>query len=172
MEVRLYSVITPNGLIAGKGDDLSFITDTEWQGVMKEAYDIGNCIMGRRAYEVLLKKGKFPFNCLNIVLTKSPKRFKNKWPGKVIFTNKSPRAILNMLSSKGCQKALLIGGGHVNASFAKQKLIDEIVLDIEPKILTSGIKLFEGKEFGAMLRLIDARRVSPDEARIVYKVEK
>ncbi|MGC8676469.1 MAG: dihydrofolate reductase family protein [Candidatus Micrarchaeia archaeon] len=170
MKVTMYAAATPNGMIAGAGDDLGFITQTEWQGIMKKAYDVGNCIMGRRAYEVLLKRGKFPYNCLNIVMTK--KKQANKWPGKVIFTGKSPRQVLKMLEQKGFQEALVLGGGTLNASFAKQKLIDEIILDVEPGIFTKGTRLFNGKDFSLKLKLIDARQVSPDEARIVYKVER
>ncbi|MEM3781627.1 MAG: dihydrofolate reductase [Candidatus Micrarchaeaceae archaeon] len=165
----MYAAITPNGMIAKSGDRLDFITSTEWQGILKKAYDTGNCIMGRRAYEALLRKGKFPYNCLNVVMTK--KKIKNKWGGKVIFTGKSPRQVLKMLEQKGFGEALIMGGGHVNASFMKQGLVDELILDVEPRLVTKGIRLFEGKDFERRLRLVNARQVSPEEARLIFRLE-
>ncbi|MEM3211754.1 MAG: dihydrofolate reductase [Candidatus Micrarchaeaceae archaeon] len=169
MKVIMYAAITPNGMIAKSGDRLDFITSTEWQGMMEKAYDIGNCIMGRRAYEALFKKGKFPYNCLNVVMTK--RKIKNKWGSKVVFTGKSPRQVLKMLEQKGFSEALVIGGGHVNASFIKQGVVDELILDVEPQLVTKGIRLFEGKDFEKGLKLVDARRVSPEEARLVFRFE-
>jgi len=169
MKVTLFVRATPNGMIAKDNGDLSFVTDTEWQGLMKKAYDVGNCIFGSKAWEILSKRGKAPFNCLNIVMTKR-KRSSDK--PNVIFTGKKPKEVLKMLEEKGFQEALVIGGGHINASFVKQKLVEELVLDIEPSIFVKGVHIFEGKEIAARLKLIEARQVSPEEARLVYKVEK
>ncbi|MGC8547778.1 MAG: dihydrofolate reductase family protein [Candidatus Micrarchaeia archaeon] len=171
MKVVLAAASTPNGIIAGKGDNLSFITQTEWQGILKRAYDTGNCVMGYRTYKVMLKKGKFPFNCLNVVMTKR-KQEKNKWPDKVLFTGKSPKEVLKMLEQKGFSEVFVLGGGHLNASFIKQKLVDEIVLDLEPWLFTEGTKMLEGKAISQRLKPLEARLVSPDEIRVVYKVEK
>lgn len=166
----MYLASTPTGYIGKEDKGLIHITDTEWQGLMQKAYEVGNCIMGRVAFETLSKKGRFPYNCLNIVMTK--KKIKNKWGDKVIFTNKSPKQVLKMLEEKGFGEALVMGGGHLNASFMKQGLIDEIILDIEPVLITKGVRIFEGKDFEKKLKLLEARQVSPDEARLVYKVEK
>jgi len=175
MKVTLYMVTTPNGMISKPNDILSFINDFEWQGIMKKAYDTGNCVMGRHAYESLLRKGKFPYNCLNVVMTKSKIKAaskSNKWPDKVIFTNKGPKQVIEMLKEKGFEEVLLVGGGRLNASFMKQGLVDEIVLNVAPEMFTKGTRLFEGRDFYSKLKLLEARQVSSDDVQIRYKVEK
>lgn len=170
MKVTIYMAATPNGLIAKADDSTGFVSDFEWQGFMKRVYDAGNCIMGRRTFEIMLKDGKFPLSGLNIVLTK--RKMKNRWGDKVVFTNKPPKAVLKMITEKGYEEALVCGGAHLNASFMKLGLVDEIVLDIEPHLFTKGIRIFEGKDFNAKLKLLEARQVSPNEVTLRYKVVK
>ena len=54
----------------------------------------------------------------------------------------------------------------------KENLIDEIFLDVEPKIFGRGIKLFSDNDFEFELELIDIKKFSQNELQIHYKVKK
>lgn len=59
----------------------------------------------------------------------------------------------------------------MNSSFLKERLIDEIYLDVEPIILSNGIKLFADAEFESKLELIEIKKISKDEVQLHYKVK-
>ena len=84
----------------------------------------------------------------------------------------SPQEALQILQNQKFKTVLICGGGKLNSSFMKEKLIDEIYLDIEPVFLGTGIKLFTDAEFETKLKLIDVKRLSKDEVQLHYKVKK
>lgn len=170
MKVIIYSIPTINGLIAMEDEkDYSFISDKSWEFYLKEIKNAGAFIMGRRTYEVSLRTGVFPYDCLNIVMTKQ--KIKNKWDDKVIFTDLEPKEVLRMLEKKGFSK-VLVTGGHLSASFMKEKFVDEIWIDLVPRAFTSGIGLFAGDYFDANLKLLEVKRFAENEVQLRYKVVK
>ncbi|MEK6910066.1 MAG: dihydrofolate reductase family protein [Candidatus Aenigmatarchaeota archaeon] len=170
MKVIIYSIPTINGLIAMEDEkDYSFISDKSWEFYLKEIKKSGVFIMGRRTYEVSLRTGAFPFDCLNIVMTKL--KIKTKWGDKVIFTDLKPKEVLHMLEKKGFNK-VVVTGGHVSASFMKEKLVDEIWIDLMRRVFTTGIRLFDGEYFDADLKLLKVKRFAENEVQLRYKVVK
>jgi len=99
------------------------------------------------------------------------KSLRKKTP-KVIFTDKSPKNILMMLTAKGFKKVLIAGGGKLNSAFMKARLVDEMYLDIEPALLGKGIKLFADSDFEKKLRLINVKKLSKNEVQLHYEVMK
>ncbi len=170
MDVVIYSIPTANGLIAMHGEkDYSFISESNWKSYLKTLKDAGVFIMGRRTYEVSLRTGAFPYpDCFNIVVTH--RKVKNKWGDKTLFTNKSPRQVVQMLKNKGFNKAI-VTGGHLSASFMREKLVDEIWIDVMPRVFGKGTMLFDGAYFDADLKLLNVRRIK-NEVQLRYKVIK
>lgn len=169
-KVIIYSAPTINGLIAREDEtDYSFISDEAWEIYLKTLREIGVFIIGRRTYEISLKTGAFPYDCLNVVMTKH--KIKNKWKGNVIFSDSTPRELLRFLKKKGFKK-VIVTGGHLSASFMKEKLIDEIWIDLMPRVFTNGINLFEGDNFDADLKLLKVKRFSDNAVQLRYKVLK
>jgi dihydrofolate reductase len=158
---------TINGLIAKENDDISFVSDVEWKFFRNMIKKFGNCIIGRRTWEV---SDAFPYPGLNIVMTK--RKIENKWGGKVVFTDKSPKEVLQFLQKKGFKTAFVAGGGKLNSSFMKENLIDEVYLDIEPTVFGKGIKLFAEEDFERKLKLIGTKKLSANEIQLHYKVKK
>lgn len=170
MKVIIYSASTINGLIAKKDEsDYSFISDKAWEFYLKTLKEVGAFIMGRRTYEVSLRTGVFPYDCLNVVMTH--KHFSNHWGDKVIFTDQNPRELLKFLEKKGLTN-VIVTGGHLSASFMEQKLVDEVWIDLMPRIFTNGINLFEGEDFEAELKLFNVQKFSEDIIQLRYSVAK
>jgi len=165
MKVILYMAISTDGYIAKENDDTNWVTDTDWGVFSKIVKDAGCIIMGRRTYEA--SGDAFPYNCkLNIVLTSDKKLHKET--SNTLFTSKKPRQVIKIAEDKGFKKVLIIGGGNLNASFLKEKLIDEIYLSVHPKILVKGIKIFEGEEMDVNLKLLSVKKLTEDLVQLHY----
>ncbi len=169
MKVILYMAITPNGLIAKENDDTSFVTKRDWKSWLTMVKKFGHAVIGRVTYEVT-SPSEFVKSSLYVVVTHK-KHLKKKTP-KVIFTDKSPSGIIKMLKTKGFNKILIGGGGHLNSMFMKANLVDEMYLDVQPTLLGKGIKLFADADFEAKLKLIGTKKLSKNEIQLHYKVLK
>lgn len=171
MKVILCMAPTPNGMIAKPNGDSSFVSVNDWRVFVRQVKKARNVVVGRHTFEICVKEKVFPIaNQLNVVMTKSS--IKNKWGKNAVFLNKSPKEILRFLSSRGFKTVVVAGGGMVNASFIKDRLIDELLFDVQPKVFGKGIRLFEGQDFDADLKLIGTKRLSKNEVQLRYKVLK
>ena len=73
-------------------------------------------------------------NCLNVVIT-TDKNLLGKSLDGALFTDKSPKEIVEMATIKGFRKLFLVGGEKINSSFLKDNLIDQIWTNIHPLLL-------------------------------------
>ncbi len=107
---------------------------------------------------------------LNVVFTleKNPPFQKG-----VRWVTGDPRKVLVDLKKEGFQEAVLGGGANLNGLFLKEKLINEIILTIEPKIFGQGISLFEGEfgpDFEIALELLKIEKLNQNSLALFYKV--
>lgn len=171
MKVTLYMGVSINGYIAKTDGDSEWTSDEDLKGFFDNSKRIGNAIMGKNTFHVANKYGYFPFpGALNVVVTRE--HIENTWGEDVIFTDRAPREILEMLGEKGFVEAFLIGGGQLNSSFAKEKLIDEIYLDVEPLALGSGIQVFAQSDFEFELKLLEVNKLNQNTVQLHYQVLK
>jgi len=98
---------------------------------------------------------------------RSPDHFPD-WTGK---EDKKSQEISNDIEKEGFSDAVLAGGALVNSLFAEEKLIDEIIVTISPKIFGYGISLFSDEIF-MDLELAAAERVGSELVYLKYKVKK
>lgn len=168
MKVIVYSVPTVNSVIAMEDEsNYDFISESAWKQYLKAVKDAKAYVMGGRTYEKSLESGAFPYDCLNVVMTH--KKVENKWGDRVMFTSKSPMEIVEMLREKGFEK-VIITGGHVCSSFMKDKLVDEIWIDLMPRVFGKGKRLFSDEDFDAELKLIKVAKSGDNEIQLRYKV--
>lgn len=162
--------ITINGYIAKEDGDSEWTSEEDLQGFYEHSKKAGNIIMGRNTYESASKYGYFPFpDAINVVMTHQP--LENRWGEKVIFTDKSPKEVLQILEEKGFKEAFLAGGGYLNSSFMKEGLIDEIYLDIEPLVFGKGIQVFSPEDFEYELELLEINKLNKNTVQVHYKVK-
>ncbi|MDE1855223.1 MAG: dihydrofolate reductase [Candidatus Micrarchaeota archaeon] len=171
MKVIIYMAPTPNGMIAKENYDESYVSAGNWRLFVSKVRQAGNVIIGRKTFEVALASGVFPIGgVLNVVMTS--KKIENRWGGKVLFTSRSPREVIGLLKKKGYGMAIVAGGSLVNTSFLKQKLVDELHLDLQPEVFGKGTPLFVEESFDAKLRLLGTTKLSKNEVQVRYRVLK
>lgn len=157
-----------NGLIAKEDDNTSWISKTEWDAFSLMVRTSGSLIIGHRTYDILTKQPEFAeFEKVKLVVV-SNKKFKTLSSNHLIA--KSPKQAIELLQE--FKTIIVAGGGILNSAFLKEKLIDEIYLDIEPCTFGKGIKLFKNENFEANLKLLETKRLSDDEIQLHYKVLK
>mgnify|MGYP001578240048 FL=1 len=159
--------ITANGMIAKENDNTDWVSPTEGKSFIGMIQKAGNMIIGRRTYEVMLNNDEFRKLKKIRIIVISRKLKTNK---EVTVVN-SPREAIHFLQQQRFSIILVCGGGKLNACFMKEKLINEIYLDVEPIILGAGIKLFADAEFEAKLELMEVQKLSRNEVQLHYKVK-
>jgi dihydrofolate reductase len=106
-------------------------------------------------------------NRLNVVFTQDlnkPEITGVKW------VTGDPEPILKELEKMDFKQALLGGGSYLNTLFLEKKLIDEIIITIEPKIFGAGMGLFNG-DFNINLELLDMQKINEHAIMLKYKVK-
>ncbi|MFC1656517.1 dihydrofolate reductase family protein [Patescibacteria group bacterium] len=160
---------TANGFISGKKHYFNWVSKKSRANYLKQVKKSGYVIIGRRTYDVM-PRSEFLKDIHYVVFT-NQKNLKKKSP-LVRFTNQKPVSILKELKKEGAKEICICGGGKLNASFMKEKLIDEMYLDVEPFIFVKGIKLFEGENFEGKLKLLGIKKYSPNTIQLHYQVLK
>ena len=166
MKVILLMAITLDGR-TGR-NEMHFVDWTEKEDkklfveITKKA---GVIIMGSRTYDTI--GGPLP-NRRNIILTRDPKR-KSKWDN-LEFVDKSPAALLRYLEQEGFSEAVLAGGPTINSLFAREKLIDEVIVTVSPVVFGYGTSLFT-EEISMLLELKDVKTRGSDLVALTYRVK-
>jgi dihydrofolate reductase len=167
VKVIVYMHITPNGMIA-RLNGSEFSSKKARAGFLSMMKKVRVNIIGRGTFEAAVKKGGFPMEGLNIVVTK--RSLKNPWKN-VIVTDKKPEEILKLVEENGYSEAM-VGGGKITTSFITANLVDEFYFDVEPVIFGRGIRLFSEENFDRKLKLLDIEQFSRNEVRLHYRVLK
>ena len=104
---------------------------------MTQSLKAGVMIMGSKTFDSI---GKPLPGRKHIVLTRNTRR-RSQWD-HVFFTQEQPRQILQNLEKEGYSTVVLAGGARVYYLFAKEGLIDELIITYSPKIFGVGLSLF------------------------------
>ena len=165
MKLVLLMAVTADGKIArheahfpnwtGKADKALFKRLTQQAGVI---------VMGSKTFATI---GKPLPNRLNIVLTRHPEKFQSQ--SNLVFTSDTPRKIMQQLSSKGYDTAILAGGATINSIFLKEKLIDELMITISPIIFGQGLSLFS-EPADIELNLLGSKPIGSDVLLLHYRM--
>ena len=170
MKVILYMAMRVDGFIANKNKKEDFLSDRNWGVFCELAEQLGCFIIGRKTYDSVSKWEELSFDDVNsqaIVISKSNFNIEDK-----CIVVSSPKKALVKASSLGFNKVLLAGGGKLNSSFMKEKLVDEVLLNIEPVVIGKGVKLFGEGGFERRLELINIKKLTSGIIQLHYRVKK
>jgi dihydrofolate reductase len=167
MKVTVLMAITLDGKIGKSPDHFPDWTGKADKKLFVElSKNAGAVIMGSKTYDTI---GKPLPDRKNIILTRDKTR-KSQWEN-LIFTDESPRKILDRLEKEGFSEVILAGGALVNSIFAEENLIDEVIVTVAPKIFGFGISLFT-EEVSMELELEEVKQLDRNVICLKYKVLK
>ena len=168
MKVSLYMAITANGKIANKESDTSWISKESWATYQQNVEAVDCVIIGRKTYEIMPSS---EFLGKEYIVYTQEKNLDRK-AKNIIFTNEDPKKLIASLKKRGLKNILICGGGEINGFFLTNDLIDELFLDVEPKVLGRGIELFGSFGGEANLELLGTKMLNKNTIQLHYKVIK
>jgi dihydrofolate reductase len=100
-------------------------------------------------------------NHLLLVMTSHPEKYKlREEPGRLEFTNLSPKELYQRYKAGGYDQMVVLGGPHIATSFLKDQLIDELWLTFEPRIFGSGGNFVIEDKLDIRLNLLSFEKVN------------
>jgi dihydrofolate reductase len=155
MKTLLYMAQSANGCVADHKGGTPW-SDGGWKKFRKAIKSAGNLVIGRRTYDIMCREGSLDLIGRPYTVVVS-RQLKMK-PMKNRAVVRSPKEVLKHLRDAGYKTVLIAGGTKLNSSFIEQKLVDEIVLDVEPLLFGDGLPLLESRPLVQELKLIAARK--------------
>ena len=155
--------ITADGKIAKDKDHFANWTSKEDKQIfIQTSKEFGMIMMGYNTFKTFPSPLK---NRLNVVFSeKAGEELEGvKW------VSGEPEKVLEDLEKTGFKKALLGGGTGLNTLFLQKKLINEIILTVEPKVFGSGLSLFND-DFDIDLELLELQKINQNSYLVRYKV--
>ncbi|MDJ0915720.1 MAG: dihydrofolate reductase family protein, partial [Desulfobacterales bacterium] len=138
MKVTLIMALTLDGKIGKSPDHFPDWTGKQDKKLFAElSKRAGVVMMGSKTFDTI---GKPLPGRKNVILTRRQNR-KSAWDN-LVYTSQDPGNILKELENEGYSEAILAGGALINSLFAREHLIDEIIVTISPKIFGTGLSLF------------------------------
>ena len=167
MKLILMMALTADGKIGRTSTHFPDWTETADKKLfMSVSKDAGVIIMGSKTFDTL---GKPLPGRKHIVMTRNRDRQSSN--ENLVFTCKKPADILHELDTEGYNVAILAGGAQINYLFAKENLIDEILLTYSPKLFGTGLSLFSNS-VSMNLELLEHHRIGENTLRVKYRVIK
>ena len=137
-------------------------------------------LIGRKTYDAMLRYGQTSYpGAKNYVFTRSKKKaaaLRKKLAGKkavknVDIVSEDAAAFVRKLKGQKGKGIVVFGGGELAKSLFEADLMDEVVLNIHPVILGSGIPLFHQMKRQIDLELIECRILKGGYLAVSYRVK-
>lgn len=135
-KVSLFIATSLDGFIARKNGGIDWLFHGDY-GYKKFYSSVDTVVMGRKTYELAKKLEKEPFKSKRIVV------FTRRTVKGTEFS-RDPASTLRKLARGNGKRIWLVGGGKIARVLMNAKMIDELIISVHPRILGSGIPLFEG----------------------------
>jgi dihydrofolate reductase len=138
-------------------------------------------LIGRKTYEGMLAYGQTSYpGAKNYVFSRSKKKrdalkksllAKKKADRNVEVVSADAAKFVHELKHKQGKGIVIFGGGELAKSLFEADLIDEIVLNIHPVLLGSGIPLFHEMKKQIDLELLDCKILKGGYLAVTYRVK-
>jgi dihydrofolate reductase len=154
--------------IARKDGSFDWLSYSEEVAEVSRAYwkTIDTVLMGRKTFEC----GSYSFPGVKTFVFSRTLRV-DPGPGVEIVPEDAGEFVLRLKGRRG-KGICVFGGGELTSSLLRAGAIDELVLNIHPVLLGSGIPLFHGMEAPLELELSDCRRLRNGCVVVTHRVKR
>ena len=162
-----------NGMIATTQGEEEFLSDRGWEIMLEFLKNYDVLVWGRKTFESVMTWGDEytkDLQNINMIILSSDSNKKPKQ--KNIFYAESVEDCLKIAKEKNFKKIFISGGAKTNTDFLKQGIVDEVIINYNPVIVTDGINLFTEEDLIKKLKLKNIIREKEDLVQIRYDVKK
>ena len=167
MKTTLFLSVSIDGYIADK-DGIPYFPEGAWEDWCSLVNDANNVIAGRSSYEQLINDESA--SALNpkhkiVLSSRDLELVDTSWQHA-----KSPSEALEILRNIGIDEAIIGGGRALAYSFIRERLVDFIVIDLQPVAFGVGTPVFGGALDTLKLKLLDSHSLNDNAIRLRYQV--
>ena len=170
-EFIYYAAISLDGFIATTDGGVDWLDGyppkDEDYGYDSFSDSVQAIVMGRGTYEKALSFGKWHFGDKPCWVFTS-QDLRSDIPS-VNFTNKTPAAFAETLKKDSVNRAWMMGGAKLGASFFESGLIHEFDLAVIPTILGDGIPMINPTDCSTELNLVDSKVHKSGVVQLKYR---
>jgi len=148
-----------------------YMTEGEDNGFGAFMDSVDGLIMGRASYENVLTFGGWHYTKPTVVMSRTltDADLPDELAGRVRFSNKSPKELMQELGAEGWKRAY-VDGGKIVQSFLAEGLIEDMTLTRVPILLGGGKPLFGPLEQDIDLKHIETQALQSGLVTSKYKV--
>ncbi len=167
MKVTLWMAMSLNGIVAREDQSEDFLANRDWELFLELVRSSDALIWGRVTHQLFEGLVRPEFQELPIIVVTRKNDFVTQ-PGSIRAA--TPEDAVGVAARLNADNALLAGGPQLNAGFAAAALIDEVIVAIEPVIVSRGIPLLSGDAPDLRLDLLDIDQSRPPTMRVRFRV--
>lgn len=168
MKVTCLMAQTLDGKIAKSHDHFPDWTESADKKFFREyTKQAGVMVFGRTTFETL--PGVLPGR-LSVVMSRSAGDWEER-AENLVFTSKNSRKILEKLAELGFTETVVAGGAMINSLFARENLIDTLLVTISPVIFGQGLGVFQD-DVALTLRLEETKTIGENTVVTRYAVQR
>ena len=167
-KVKLSVATSLDNYIARPDGGYDWILHGQEHGLAEFFSTVDVALIGRKTHDLMVKAGSpcFP-GMKNYVFSRTKT---GRGEGGVEFVSADPKTFLEALRRKSGKDIWLAGGGELALSFLQQRLVDELILAMQPILLGDGLPLFAGEFPEAKLRLAQCQKYSNGVVHLTYEI--
>ena len=169
MKVTLLMAITLDGKIGVDSDHFPDWTEKADKALFKDyTKQAGVFVIGRKTYDTIGRPlpGRLNVVMTRVILTEEDSEMK---ADNLMYTKKNPKELLKDLEDRGFEEVVIAGGTTINTLFAQEKLLDEMIITISPKLFGKGLSLFDSS-IALDLELLEVEKIGEQTIKARYKV--
>jgi dihydrofolate reductase len=167
MKVTLWMAMSLNGIVAREDQSEDFLANRDWELFLQLVRSSDALIWGRVTHQLFEGRVRPEFPEVPIIVVTGRNDFVTQ-PGSIRAA--TPEDAVRIASRLNADNALLAGGSQLNAGFASAGFIDEVIVAIEPVIVSRGIPLLSGDTADLRLDLLDIDQSRQPTIRVRYRV--
>ncbi len=169
--LSLFIAMSLDGYIAGRNDDIDFLSMVEEPGedygYSEFTQSIDTVVMGRKTYEKVLSFGlEFPHRNRKCYVFSSSRTGTDD---NVEFYSGPPDKLIEKIRGGTGKGIYCDGGANLVQQMINLDLMDQYIISIIPVILGSGIRLFEEASATIKLKLMYSRSYPSGLVQLCYR---
>ena len=173
MQITIEMACSINGLIATEDGNEDFLSYRGWEIMLEFLKDYDVLIWGRKTWDNILSWGNEYLDDLrniNIIILGNKTDKTNKFSNVTYFN--SIDNCINLCKKSNYEKLFISGGATINNAFMEKGIVNNIILNYNPFVLSKGIPLFTGTYFENKLKLEKVLKEKDDIVQIHYSIIK
>ena len=169
MNISIYLASSVNGLISNRSNVPNWLSQEYGRGFVEICQRTKAVIMGRTTYDIL-SPDHLPLQQDGTLLVRTHGTSATPAQPNVVFTDGPPPGIVELLTARGHDEAVIIGGTQAVSDFVKAGLVNQMYLVVEPVLFGAGLPILRDVDVDHQLTLLDVRKLGPNTVQLHYRL--